>query len=223
LKKKKELSAKTPFDIIPVQNESSGFEGWNNMYDNEIDKLSYSKDLHMLDNFRDNTLELPQFDQNGIFFEILMRSNADIGTAQEIIEKQIVRTYDDKLDDETSLWFMYNDFVRYLKEKGLKLKDILFPPNSSSLVNNIRKSILAWRNCTFYRIDTEIYSNCCFLEKFDPSLLFNFSGILPNLAVVLSAFCEFPDRIKKMFLTTEVNIEGAYLGRVFHKGWWKPV
>ena len=42
---------------------------------------------------------------------------------------------------------------KYLKEKGLKLKDILFPPNPSSLVNNIRKSSLPWKNSKFERID----------------------------------------------------------------------
>jgi len=93
------------------------------------------------------------------------------------------------------------------------------------LVNNHKKCNLDWKSSGWSRID-EIYDNTTFLTKFDQSELFDHidcGGVLPNLAVVLSAFCDYPKRIKRLFLSDEYNPEGAYLGRVFHKGWWKPV
>jgi hypothetical protein len=159
-----------------------------------------------------------------MFFDVLMKARAGVSTAQEYLEKEIKRTYEDSENDQARLWVMYTDFVQYLQEKGRRFKDVLYPPNISSLVNNPRKCTLAWKNSDWTRLNEEIFPKCCFLEKFDPEvILFNGHGITENLEHVLSALCEWPERIKKMFLTEEANWEGAYLGRVFQKGWWKPV
>jgi hypothetical protein len=169
-----------------------------------------------------NNLDFSEIDQAGRFFKLLMRSDADPHTAQALVEKEIVRTYEDKTNDESELYKMYEDFREYLKTKGMAFEDMLFPPNISSLVNNPRKATLPWKNSEMTRIGN-LWDNPTYLANYEPEYLFNFKGILPNLAAVLSAFCEFPDRIKNMFLTKELNVEGTYLGRVFHKGWWKPV
>lgn len=117
---------------------------------------------------------------------------------------------------------MYNDFVDYLQKKSEKFTDGLFPPNTSSLVNNLRKCNLFWKNSEWNRSE-DIFDNATFLKNFTPEMLFDTKGIFPHLAVVLSSLCEYPDRISRIFLDSEETPEGSYLGRVFYKGCWKPV
>ena len=136
--------------------------------------------------------------------------------AQKAIEVQALKSWGNNTDDQSSLCFMIEDFGRYLNKIEQKFRDYLFPPNASILVNNRLKCNLPWKKSGFNRITTQIVKNTCYLEKFDPKELFNFKGILPNLEVVLSAFCDFPERIIKLFVNTQKSVDGAY-SKNFHK------
>jgi len=168
-------------------------------------------------------MNLPDFNEPNKFFRTLVRDHIDMELAQKAIEVQALKSWGNNTDDQSSLCFMIEDFGKYLNKIEQKFRDYLFPPNASILVNNRLKCNLPWKKSGFNRITTQIVKNTCYLEKFDPKELFNFKGILPNLEVVLSAFCDFPERIIKLFVNTQKSVDGAYIARIFTKGWWRPI
>jgi len=117
---------------------------------------------------------------------------------------------------------MYFDFVEFLQKKGEQFTDGIFPPNSSSLVNNMRGCHVFWKNSQWSNVD-DVFAKTQFLKVFKPEMLFDIKGIFPHLAVVLSSLCEYPDRISRIFIQHQQNNEGSYLGRLFYKGCWKPI
>lgn len=87
-----------------------------------------------------------------------------------------------KIDD------LYKKLVDNMHEKNFKFEDHLFPSNSSSMVNNSRKTKQPYAFNEWKPLH-KIYQNTKLLKDFMPQNLFPGGSVPTELAVALSALC----------------------------------
>lgn len=155
----------------------------------------------------------------------MSKNKIHLTSAQGAFEREIIGALDKGLcNNNQYLLTLLNIFQNDTKNLGESFTDVYFPPNSSSLVNNVLRSNASYKTDEWKRLKADLYqNNTIFLKKFNTKKLFNFGGLVPNLELVLSVMCENPVRIKKLFISEKLNNEGSYMVNIYHRGELKPV
>ena len=119
-------------------------------------------------------------------------------------------------------------------KKGKPFKDTSFPPNEFSLISDwdeddVQDKVRLWRQFEWIRA-TEIEELndaegklAVFQNEVTPSDIKQ--GVLGDCYFLssLSVLSEYPDRIKRLFVSKEQNDHGAYAVRICKNGEWKEV
>ena len=122
------------------------------------------------------------------------------------------------------------DMIQHLcKRRGLKFFDLDFPADSSSLFphpNEASDQVVQWRRPgEFMLVDPEknLGNPDVFIEGIEPGDIRQ--GALGDcwLMCALSSLAEFPDLVRKLFVTTSANEEGVYRVVLCKNGEWVNV
>lgn len=156
-------------------------------------------------------------------FEDSLKSARDVEEMVDIFNNEVSALNEQpkavvKIDD------LYKKLVDQMHEKNFKFEDHLFPSNSSSMVNNSRKTKQQYAFNEWKPLH-KIYQNIKILKDFIPQNLFPGGSTPTELAVALAALCQQPDRIKRLFCEYQEKDQSRdlYLVKINRSGKWTPI
>jgi len=113
----------------------------------------------------------------------------------------------------------FEDIKEEARKRGIVFDDVLFPSNSSSMVNNSRKTEMEFSNLQWKSL-SDIYEKLVVGKDFLAKNLFPPKVLPAKLAVCLNALSVWPDRIKRILGNSK--IDELYMIKLNVGGDWLP-